>query len=360
MSAHQDKDKPSVAHNEDSEPGQIGSDFTEEEIKRIHRRIDLRLLPALGLMYGISLMDRTNVSHAAIAGMFDDLDLNTGYGYSTITLIFFVSCIVFQPTITILCRKIGPKIFLSAACLAWGVVLIGFGFVHDRKAMVGLRVIVGVFKAGFFPGAVYLLSTWYTRCQEAEKPSPLFLQVDEAKVVLQRLDADRGVTKLEPFSLAAFLKPANEIEIWAFAFLFFVAEAQCLGSPPYIFAAIVMFTGSWAGDRYKKRALILFINCAIGITGLPIMAFHPDPKVKYFGIFIAVAGANANSPAIMSYQASNIRGQWKRAFCSALLTIFGGIGGIAGSLVFRSQDSPHYRPGMIACLVTVSALQAPE
>jgi hypothetical protein len=63
-----------------------------------------------------------------------------------------------------------------------------------------------------------------------------------------------------------------------------------------------MFTGSWAGDRYKKRALILFINCAIGITGLPIMAFHPDPKVKYFGIFIAVAGVNANIPAIMSYQ----------------------------------------------------------
>ncbi|KAK7221416.1 hypothetical protein V2G26_009419 [Clonostachys chloroleuca] len=259
MSAHQDKDKPSVAHNEDSEPGQIGSDFTEEEIKRIRRRIDLRLLPALGLMYGISLMDRTNVSHAAIAGMFDDLDLNTGYGYSTITLIFFVSYIVFQPTITILCRKIGPKIFLSAACLTWGVVLIGFGFVHGWKAMVGLRVIVGVFEAGFFPGAVYLLSTWYTRYeigkrdsviwfdatggawwaawlalnfyprrnhnfpgQEAEKPSPLFLQVDEAKVVLQRLDADRGSTKLEPFSLAAFLKPANEIEIWAFAFLFFL------------------------------------------------------------------------------------------------------------------------------------------
>jgi MFS family permease len=165
MSATHDKDKPSVAHNEDSEPGQIGPDFTEDEIKKIRRRIDLRLLPALGLMYGISLMDRTNVSHAAIAGMFDDLDLNTGYGYSTITLIFFVSYIVFQPAMTILCRKIGPKIFLSAACLAWGVVLVGFGFVHDWRAMVGLRVIVGVFEAGFFPGAVYLLSTWYTRCK---------------------------------------------------------------------------------------------------------------------------------------------------------------------------------------------------
>lgn len=56
--------------------------------------------------------------------------------------------------------------------------------------------------------------------QEAESPSPLFLQIDEAKIVLQRLDADRGDTKLEPFSLEAFLKPAKEVEIWAFAFLF--------------------------------------------------------------------------------------------------------------------------------------------
>lgn len=49
-------------------------------------------------------------------------------------------------------------------------------------------------------------------------------------------------------------------------------------------------------------------------------------------------------------QANNIRGQWKRAFCSVTLVGFGGIGGIAGSLVFRSQDSPQYRPGMYAAI----------
>lgn len=27
---------------------------------------------------------------------------------------------------------------------------------------------------------------------------------------------------------------------------------------------------------------------------------------------------------------------------------FGGIGGVAGSLIFRSQDRPHYRPGVYA------------
>lgn len=52
----------------------------------------------------------------------------------------------------------------------------------------------------------------------------------------------------------------------------------------------------------------------------------------------------------MAYQGNNIRGHWKRAFCSATLVGFGGIGGIAGSLVFRRQDSPGYRPGVYACM----------
>jgi tellurite resistance protein TehA-like permease len=52
----------------------------------------------------------------------------------------------------------------------------------------------------------------------------------------------------------------------------------------------------------------------------------------------------------MSYQANNIRGQWKRAFCSATLVGMGGVGGIAGGLVFRLQDAPSYRPGLYACI----------
>lgn len=52
----------------------------------------------------------------------------------------------------------------------------------------------------------------------------------------------------------------------------------------------------------------------------------------------------------MAYQANNIRGQWKRAFASATLVGFGGIGGIAGSTVFRTQDAPSYRPGVWACI----------
>lgn len=130
-----------------------------------------------------------------------------------------------------------------------------------------------------------------------------------------------------------------------------VAASQCLVAPPYVLAAILMYVTSWLGDKYRVRAIILVGNSVISLIGLPIMAFASNSGVKYFGVFIGVAGVNANIPAAMAYQANNIRGQWKRAFCSATLTGLGGIGGIAGSLVFRSQDAPEYIPGTIATMV---------
>lgn len=62
--------------------------FTRKEQRRINRVIDWRLIPSLGLMYGVSLMDRKNVSNAYIAGMDEDLETNVGYRYSLITLTF--------------------------------------------------------------------------------------------------------------------------------------------------------------------------------------------------------------------------------------------------------------------------------
>jgi uncharacterized membrane protein YesL len=89
------------------------------------------------------------------------------------------------------------------------------------------------------------------------------------------------------------------------------------------------------------------------LIGLPIMGWAPHAGARYFGIFLVTAGANSNVPSVMAFQANNVRGQWKRAFCSATLVGFGGLGGIAGSLVFRTQDAATgYRPGMYTCITT--------
>lgn len=125
-----------------------------------------------------------------------------------------------------------------------------------------------------------------------------------------------------------------------------VGAAQCLVAPPFALAGLVMYATAWVGDRYRMRGAIVVFNACLCIIGLPIMGFAKGNAARYVGVFFSVAGSNSNVPAVMAYQANNVRGQWTRALSSATLVGFGGIGGIVSSLVFRTEDAPNYRPGM--------------
>ncbi|KAL2888492.1 putative transporter [Ceratocystis lukuohia] len=411
--------------------------FSPEKQRRIIRTIDRRLVVIVGVMYCISLMDRTNMSAAAIAGMRTEIGLLDNK-YQVANLVFFITYTLFQPPSTILIRKIGPRIHLSLITLLWGGVLIGMGFVDNFGQLAVCRVMLGLLEAGFFPSCVYLLSTWYTRFEVGKRYSVFYLlgsfasgcsgilayglmQMDglgdltgwrwifimegimtcviacigywllvdfpdsnreswnflgprERAWVVSRVEKDRGDSVISKFNLAVFLRSGKDWKIWLYALAFFsnttqsyamaytlpiilisslkfsVAEAQCLVAPPYALAGILMYVAGYIGDRYHIRGPIVALNSVVSLVGLSIMGFASDPWFRYFGVFLTTAGSNGNIPGIMAYQANNIRGQWKRAFCSATMVGFGGIGGIAGSLVFRDQDAPGYKPGYYACM----------
>ncbi|KAK2838272.1 hypothetical protein FQN49_006446 [Arthroderma sp. PD_2] len=423
-------------------PSDVDEDeeFTRKEQRRIIHRIDARLVVICGVGYLISLMDRTNTSVAAIAGMTKDLGLKIGFRYSIIVLVFFITYIVAQPVATVAIRKIGPRVFISVIIFTWGIILIGSGFVKNWQQMAGLRALLGFLEAGFFPGTVYLLSTWYCRHEVQKRYSVFyiigavaaslsgilafglsqmeglqgirgwrwifimegvisiivgflsyiflvnfpdrasgawgFLNDKELAFVIRRVNRDRGDAHVEPFTLGRFLRPALDLKIWGFAMIFFcsttvsyaiayflpiilsdglgfgVGESQCLIAPPYGFAAILMYSTAWFADKYRTRAPVIALNTIITLIGLPMMGFGKGNALRYSGVFLATAGANANVPSVMAYQANNIRGQWTRALASATLVGFGGIGGIAGSLVFRSQDAPAYIPGIWAAITS--------
>lgn len=107
-------------------------------------------------------MDRTNLGIAVVAGMGVDLKL-IGFRYSTIVLVFFITYVFLQPPATVILRKVGPRIFLPSITLLWGATMITFGFLTTWTQMIPLRLILGIFEAGFFPGCAYLLSCWYPR-----------------------------------------------------------------------------------------------------------------------------------------------------------------------------------------------------
>lgn len=131
---------------------------------------------------------------------------------------------------------------------------------------------------------------------------------------------------------------------------FSLAKAQLLTCPPYILGGLLMWLEAWLGDKYHIRSPWIFFNSVMSIIGLVLLGYVNSPAVMYFGVFLVTAGCNASVPTILAWLANNIRGQWKRAFSSALLLSFGGTGGVAGALTFRSQDAPEYLPGLWSCM----------
>lgn len=109
---------------------------------------------------------------------------------------------------------------------------------------------------------------------------------------------------------------------------------------------ITAFGFAWIGDKYQLRAPIIAIQSLICLIGLMLVAYVTNNGVRYFGVFLGIMGSQGNVPAILAYQANNIRTQSKRSTASALQIGFGAIGGIIASTVFRQRDAPRYVTGL--------------
>lgn len=60
-----------------NEPGP-DEDFSDVDEKKVLRKMDLRLIPQLALLYLLSFLDRGNIGNAKIEGLEDDLKLKGG------------------------------------------------------------------------------------------------------------------------------------------------------------------------------------------------------------------------------------------------------------------------------------------
>ncbi|KAK2789344.1 hypothetical protein FQN53_002186 [Emmonsiellopsis sp. PD_33] len=147
----------------------LASEELKKRCRRIYLKVDFRLIPILGAIYAISGIDRTNLSAARVAGMHEDLDFHIGERYSIVLLVFFVTYFLFEIPSNLILRKVGAARWLSFVALSWGVVILGGGFVKSWEPMVAIRLLLGLFEAGFFPGCMYLISCWYQRYQVQQR-----------------------------------------------------------------------------------------------------------------------------------------------------------------------------------------------
>jgi ACS family tartrate transporter-like MFS transporter len=127
----------------------------------VYRKIAWRLVPFLMLLYTVAVLDRVNISFAALT-MNRDLGISDRmYGFAA--GVFFLSYCLFQVPANLLLARMGARRWLGLLLAVWGVVSMATAFVPNTGAYIGLRAALGVAESGFYPGVIYYFTFWLPR-----------------------------------------------------------------------------------------------------------------------------------------------------------------------------------------------------
>lgn len=327
-------------------------------------------------------------------------------------------------------RKFGPRIWLGIATVLWGITTIGMGWVPSWQGLAGLRAVLGLFEATLFPGATYLIATWYPRRQMASRNalffltaattsqlfSPIaycftlmnglqghsgwrwaftlygvitvvigivaivvlvdfpdkakFLSAEQRELVKVRIERDRKDSEPDPLTWRKVGRYACDLKLWIFAYLFGVSslcgyslgyflplllsamgfkksiEQMFLGVPAYFYAMIPSWITAQISDRkpHMRAWMFVFNSCSTLIGTLMYSQIKENKAARYVGVYFAVGGCQSNVPLVTSWCQCSIRAQSKRAFASALVIAWGGVGGILASVTFQQREAKQGYP----------------
>lgn len=76
--------------------------------------------------------------------------------------IFFIPYILLELPSNLLLKKFKrPSTYMGLLVVSWGTIITCTGLVTNFAGLCVTRVLLGVAEAGFFPGAVYIITRWY-------------------------------------------------------------------------------------------------------------------------------------------------------------------------------------------------------
>lgn len=98
-----------------------------------------------------------------IQGLRDELQLDIDYRINWALCIFYIVYLLVEVPSNIILRRVGPRFYIPALVVGFGIVTIGMAFVKSFTTLLVTRAILGIFEGGTFPGIAFYLSSFYKR-----------------------------------------------------------------------------------------------------------------------------------------------------------------------------------------------------
>jgi ACS family tartrate transporter-like MFS transporter len=156
---------------------------------RARARVTRHLIPFLIFIYVLAYLDRANVGVAKLqmqpALGFSDGVIGFGAG------IFFLGYLLLDIPGSLIVERWSARKWIARIMVSWGLVAALLGFVgtplfgafRPVTQFYGLRLLLGIAEAGFFPGVIVYLSHWYTQ-EDRPKAKAYFMVAQPVAVAL--------------------------------------------------------------------------------------------------------------------------------------------------------------------------------
>ncbi|OHX00352.1 major facilitator superfamily transporter [Colletotrichum incanum] len=119
------------------------------------------------------MLDRNALPQARLNTLEEDLGLE-GVEYNTAISILFVGYLLMQVPSNMFLTRTKPSVYMSVCMVGWAAISAATAGVKNYGGLVACRFFLGFVEAPFYPGALYLLSIFYTRKELATRISLLY------------------------------------------------------------------------------------------------------------------------------------------------------------------------------------------
>lgn len=209
---------------------------------KVTKKMDMFLIPLMGMLYFLSNLDKSNIGNAEVAGLSEDLNL-VGTQYNTCVTVFFATYVLFDPIGTNLLKIMGPPTMMSVCLLIFGIISLCTAWIKTYGHLLAVRLLLGAFEGMIYPSINMYLSICYRREQYAKRFAFVFAAAC--------LSSSFG-------GLIAYGCSKVDGSLKAWQYIYIVEGAISIGFVPfYIFGLSKNLEDSWFFNQEEKEYIVL-------------------------------------------------------------------------------------------------------
>ena len=294
------------------------------------QKILARLVPFLSVLYVFCLLDRTNLSIAALQMTADLKFSDTVYGLGA--GMFFVGYFFFEVPSNLIMEKVGARLWIARIMITWGLVSAAMMFVSTPTSLYVLRFLLGLAEAGFYPGILLYLTYWVPASARAQ--------------VIARFLALTAVLGLFGSPLGGLLLKLDNwygLAGWQWLFL--------LEGLPSVFIGFLVFKimpdspshATWLSPDEKRWLATRIADDSKSDTRVQHMNWRvalSDPRILYLCLIFICTSTAGNAVGFFGPQLIKSRsdGLWSDSFVATIGVIPAIVGAIAMTLAATHSD----------------------